>query len=919
MEDQHQHTAEGSDELRIIPVDNLYENWFIEYASYVILERAVPDINDGLKPVQRRILHAMKEMDDGRFNKVANIIGQTMQYHPHGDAAIGDAMVKMGQKELLIETQGNWGDVRTGDSAAAPRYIEARLSKLALEIAYHPELTEWQLSYDGRKKEPVTLPMKFPLLLAQGAEGIAVGLSTKILPHNFIELCKASIDYLKGRSFKLYPDFPTGGMIDVQEYNQGKRGGRVKVRAKIEIVDKKTLAIREIPFGTTTETLIESILKANEKGKIKIKKVVDNTAKDVEILIDLPPEVSTSVAIDALYAFTDCQVSISPLCCVINEEKPLFTGVNDILKISTDRTVALLKKELEIHLNDLEEKWHFSSLEKIFIENRIYRDIEECETWEAVIEAIDKGLEPFKSMFYREITEEDIVRLTEIKIKRISRYDAFKADELIRKLEEDMATTRHHLANLIEYAVTYFQMLMDKYGKGRERLTTITEFDVVEAKEVVVANQKLYVDKAEGFVGIGRDMKKGEFVTECSDIDDIIVFTESGMYKIVRVADKTFIGKNIIYAGVWRRGDERMTYNVIYRDGKTGKSFAKRCNVTSITRDKEYHITQGKPHSAVLYFSANENGEAEVVTIKLTLSCTAKKKVFDFYFSELEIKGRSANGNTVTKYPIKSVVLKEAGVSTLGGLDIWIDESVGRLNKEGRGRKLGNFMPDSKLLVIYKSGEYEMLEVEMTQRFNLNEIAYIGKFNADKAITAIHYVDDKKCNFVKRFKIETTTTGQRFKFIGEAPKDKLVFATLTSDPEVEYTLYGGKGDKGLTAKLSELIDVKGWKSVGNKLIAGTIRTIKELESVEKEDADVPTTEDVHSENAEVEVYDEKEDNEPEFEISGEVQEEDSEQKSEVNEPPAVYEKVEKQPEKPVKEIDFEITNLNSEGVQGELF
>jgi topoisomerase-4 subunit A len=906
MEETSKNNAEGGEELRIIPVDTLYENWFIDYASYVILERAVPAINDGLKPVQRRILHAMKEMDDGRFNKVANIIGQTMQYHPHGDAAIGDAMVKMGQKDLMIETQGNWGDIRTGDRAAASRYIEARLSKLALEIAYHPDLTEWQLSYDGRKKEPVTLPVKFPLLLAHGAEGIAVGLSTKILPHNFIELCKASIDYLKGRSFKLFPDFPTGGLMDVAEYNQGKRGGRVKVRAKIEVVDKKTLAIKEIPFSTTTETLIESILKANEKGKIKIKKVVDNTAQDVEILIDLPPEISTSVAIDALYAFTDCQVSISPLCCVIKDDKPLFTGVHDILKISTDQTVALLKKELEIYLNGLEEKWHFSSLEKIFIENRIYRDIEECETWEAVIEAIDKGLDPFKAMLMRDVTVEDITRLTEIKIKRISKFDAFKADELIKKLEEDMATTRNHLANLIEYAVAYFQNLMDKYGKGRERLTTITEFDVVEAKEVVVANQKLYVDKAEGFVGIGRDMKKGEYVTDCSDIDDIIAFTESGTYKIVRAADKIFVGKNIIHVGVWRKGDERMTYNAIYRDGKTGKSFAKRFNVTSITRDKEYDVTQGKPNSKLLYFSANENGEAEVITIKLTLSCTAKKKIFDYYFSELDIKGRGANGITVTKYPIKSITLKESGVSTLGGLDIWIDESVGRLNKEGRGRKIGNFMPDSKLLVIYKSGEYEMLELEMTQRFNLNDIIYLGKFNFDSVITAIHYVEDKKCNFIKRFKIETTTTGQRFKFIGEETKDKLVFATISKDPEVEYTLYGNKNEKGISTKLAELIDVKGWKSVGNKLIAGTIRTIKEINistAVEEEVApkvaiENETEEDDSDETEQIDLTDK---------VDIEDENSDDEPKEEVKEA------------KPIKDIDFEITNLNGDSVQGELF
>ena len=827
----------------VIPLRGLYENWFLDYASYVILERAVPMIDDGLKPVQRRILHAMKELDDGRFNKIANVVGSTMQYHPHGDASINDAIVNIGQKDLMIETQGNWGDFRTGDKAAAPRYIEGRLSKFALEVAFNPQTTEWQATYDGRKKEPVALPMKFPLLLAQGVEGIAVGLSTKILPHNFNEILKACIEYLKGRSFKLLPDFATGGMIDVSEYNHGKRGGKVKVRAKIEIADKKTLLIKEIPYGTTTSNLIDSIIKANDKGKIKIKKVVDNTAKEVEIAIELASGVSPSVAIDALYAFTDCQSSISPNACVVVDNKPLFMSVNDILKMNTDQTVALLKRELEIRLHELQEKWHFSSLEKIFIENRIYRDIEECETWEAVIEAIDKGLKPFKKQFYREVTEDDIVRLTEIKIKRISKYDSFKADELIIRLEEEMKQVKHDLKHLTEFAINYFQHLMDKYGKGRERKTEIIGFDQVVVQEVVANNAKLYVDRKEGFIGYGKDLKKTEFIKECSDIDDIIVFMQNGEYKVVKNAEKVFVGNNIIHVDVWKKGNDRMIYNAIYRDGKTGRSFAKRFAVIGVTRDKAYNVTKGAPMSKVLYFSANANGEAEKVSIKLTQSTKARIKVFDFDFAELEIKGKSSKGNTVTKYPVRKITLEEEGVSTLSGRKVWIDEAIGKFNTEARGRLIGSFNNEDTILIIYSSGEYEMVEVNLNLRLKMKDVMLVEKFNPEDIISVIHYGEEKKCYFVKRFKIETASLGQRFLFIGEKSRDKLEYVTNNEIAEIEYVLHkGSKASKPVNLKLHEFVDVKGWKAMGNKLTGGKIRKITEidLEQEVAEDSDCGT-------------------------------------------------------------------------------
>lgn len=818
---------EFSNQESIISINGMYKDWFLDYASYVILERAVPAVLDGFKPVQRRILHAMKEMDDGRFNKVANVIGSTMQYHPHGDASIGDAIVNLGQKDLLIDCQGNWGDIRTGDRAAAGRYIEARLSKFALDVAFNAETTEWQLSYDGRKREPINLPVKFPLLLAQGAEGIAVGLSTKILPHNFIELIDASIAYLKKKPFELMPDFLTGGTADCRNYNDGKRGGKIRVRARVEVRDKKTLAITEIPFSTTTSSLIDSILKANDKGKIKVKKVIDNTAKDVEILIELHPNVSTSVTVDALYAFTDCEVSVSPNTCVIVDDKPMFLGASDVLKICTDSTVDLLKRELEIKLGHLQDKWHFSSLEKIFIENRIYHDIEECETWEAVIEAIDKGLEPFKHLFFREITTEDITRLTEIKIKRISKYDAFKADEQIKQLEVDIEEVKHHLEHLIQYAVDYYKRLRDKYGKGRERKTELSSFDQVEVKQVAANNEKLYVNRTEGFVGFGKDMRKEEFVMDCSDIDDVVVFLKNGAYKVVSIKEKVFVGKDILYVSIWNKGDERMTYNAIYLDGKSGVTYAKRFNVTGVTRDKEYNITKETPRSKLLYFSANANGEAEIVSVQLSQGCSAKKKTFEFGFSDIAIKGKSSQGNQVTKYPVRKIELKTAGISTLGGIDIYMDEEVGRLNKEQRGRFLGNFIGDDKILVILKTGEYMLTNIELTNRYELKDILILEKFNPKRPLSVIHYYPSKKCYFVKRFLIETTTIDLKFNFIADEQGAELTFVTLVKDPIVKYTLdLGKKQTKDEEVSLAEAIDVKGWKAMGNRLVAGKIKEVQ---------------------------------------------------------------------------------------------
>ncbi|WP_439505670.1 DNA gyrase/topoisomerase IV subunit A [Sediminibacterium sp.] len=796
-------------------VQGQYKNWFLEYASYVILERAVPALEDGLKPVQRRILHSMKEMDDGRFNKVANIIGQSMQYHPHGDASIGDALVNLGQKDLLIETQGNWGDVRTGDSAAASRYIEARLSKFALEVAFNAKTTEWQLSYDGRKNEPVNLPMKFPLLLAQGADGIAVGLSTKILPHNFCELIDASIKYLRGKKFELYPDFQTGGMIDVSGYNEGKRGGKVRVRAHVEELDKKTLVIRDVPYGVTTTQLMESITKANEQGKIKIKKVTDVTAKEVEIHIDLAVGISPDITIDALYAFTDCEVSISPNACVIENNKPRFMGVQELLRSSVDNTKNLLQRELQIKLGELEDKWHYTSLEKIFFEEKIYKELEQKhETWEHVIEAIDKGFAPFKKKLKRPIEREDILKLTEKPVRRIYRLDINELNQQIVGIESDIQEVNNHLVHLTDYAVAYFDNLLKKFGKGRERKTEIKEFDTIQVKQVAIANTKLYINRAEGFIGTG--LKKDEFLCECSDYDDIIAFTKAGIMKVVKVSDKTFIGKDIIHAAIFEKNDERTTYNMIYLDGKSGVSYAKRFNVTGVTREKEYDLTKGSEKSKVHYLTANPNGEAETLKIVLSPNCTARIKELDFYFEELEIKGRGSMGNQVTKYPIKTVKLKEAGKSTLAGRKLWFDDKFGRLNTEEKGQYLGMF-EDEKIIVIYHDGSYELTDTEITQRFEPEKIALIEQFNPAKTITAVYLDADKGQYNIKRFKIETTTLKTQFVFIKEGKDNRL--EAVTTEQEPILVVQTGKGQQVRKAKfkVANMVEVMGWKAVGAKL------------------------------------------------------------------------------------------------------
>lgn len=793
-----------------------FKTWFLDYASYVILERAVPAIEDGLKPVQRRILHAMNQNDDGRFTKVATIIGRAMEYHPHGDASIGDALVNMGQKDLLIETQGNWGNVATGDDAAAPRYIEARLSKLAKEITFNAKTTDWQLSYDGRNQEPITLPMKFPLVLAHGVEGIAVGLSTKILPHNFMELIDASIKCLRGKKFELFPDFQTGGMIDVTDYNHGKRGGKVKVRAHIEESDKKTLLIKSVPYGVTTDQLIESIVKANDQGKIKIKKVVDNTAANVEIQVDLAPGISPDITIDALYKFTNCEVSISPNACVIANQKPEFLSVQDLLKFSADNTKELLKKELEIRLAELNEKWHYTSLEKIFFEERIYKELEKKhETWEKVIAAIDKAFDPFKKKLKRDITREDILKLTEKPVRRIYRLDIDELNEQIKGLEADIKQVKYDLANLVDYAVAYFENLLKKFSKGRERKTEIKQFEVIEARNVTIANTKLYVDRAGGFIGTG--LKKDELLFECSDLDDIIVFAKRGIMKVVKVSDKTFIAKDILHVAVFQKNDERTTYNMIYADGKSGVSYAKRFNVTGITRDKEYDLSKGDDKSRVHYLSVNANGEAEVVKIVLSPNCTARIKEFDFYFEEMAIKGRSSMGNQVTKYPVKSIKFKEAGRATLEGRKLWFDDKFGRLSAEDKGTYLGMFEPEDKILVLYTDGYYEITDQEMTQKFDPEKVLLIERYDAEKIITAV-YVDKEKMQYnVKRFKIETTTLKNKFLFIKEGDENYLECATTEAEPILQ--VQSGRGDQVRRAKfkLAKVTDVMGWKAVGAKL------------------------------------------------------------------------------------------------------
>lgn len=836
MPEQDSHTEQNS-----VLINEMYQNWFLDYASYVILERAVPAIEDGLKPVQRRILHAMKEMDDGRYNKIANVIGQTMQYHPHGDASIGDAIINIGQKDLLIDTQGNWGDVRTGDSAAAPRYIEGRLSKFALDVAFNGKTTDWQLSYDGRKNEPVTLPMKFPLLLSQGAEGIAVGLSTKILPHNFCELIESAIKYLKGRKFELYPDFGTGGMIDVSNYNDGVRGGKVRVRVHIEEVDKKTLAIKDVPYGVTTTQLVDSILKANDSGKIKIKSVTDNTAKDVELQIQLAPGVTTDQTIDALYAFTDCEVSISPNACVIISDKPHFVGVTELLKYSAEHTKKLLLKELEIKLGELEDDWHYSSLEKIFIEKRIYRDIEEQTTWEGVLAAIDKGLKPHVKKLRRAVTQDDIIKLTEIKIKRISKYDTFKADEHIRGVEANIDEVKHNIANLNDYAIAYYENLLKKYGKDRERRTEIRPFETIQAQSIAIANAKLYVNYKEGFIGTG--LKKDEFAFECSDLDNIIVFRKDGKMIITKVADKTFVGKDIIYLAAFVKNDERTTYNMIYLDGKTGIAFGKRFNVTGITRDKEYDLTKGNPNSKVLYFSANANGEAEVVTITLSPGSKARIKVLDFYFEELEIKGRSSQGNQVTKYPVKGIKFKEKGRSTLSGQKIWFDDTVGRLNKDGNGIFLGSFEEADRIITFYRDGSYELTDYELTNRYEPDDVVRIEKFSPEKVVSAIYYDARSAQYYAKRFMIESTTLKNKYSFIKEGEGNYLELVTTHPEPVVIMKLGKKKSDLvESTVSLHETIDITGWKTIGAKFAGNDLKEVSLISNEEgsEEDGSAPT-------------------------------------------------------------------------------
>ncbi|MDM9631819.1 DNA gyrase/topoisomerase IV subunit A [Robiginitalea aurantiaca] len=817
----------SQDQEALTRVSGMYKDWFLDYASYVILERAVPAIDDGFKPVQRRIMHSLKEMDDGRYNKVANVVGSTMQFHPHGDASIADALVQLGQKDILIDTQGNWGNILTGDGAAASRYIEARLSKFALEVVFSPKVTEWQLSYDGRKKEPVHLPVKFPLLLAQGAEGIAVGLSTKILPHNFNELIDASIKHLKGQRFKLYPDFLTAGIIDVTNYNDGERGGKIRVRARIGQVDNKTLKISEIPHGTNTSSLIDSILKANDKGKIKIKKIEDNTAAEVEILVHLPTGISPDKTIDALYAFTACESSISPLGCIIEDNRPIFIGVSEMLRRSTTHTVELLKAELEIQLEELEEQWHFASLERIFIENRIYRDIEEEETWEGVIQAIADGLKPHTAHLKRAVTEADIIRLTEIRIKRISRFDLDKAQQLIDGLEERIAQTKYHLEHLIEYAIDYFTALKKKYGKGRERKSEIRVFDEIEATKVVIRNTKLYVNREEGFVG--TSLKRDEYVTDCSDIDDIIVFTEGGEMMVTKVDSKTFIGKNIMHVAVFKKKDKRTTYNMIYKVGRGGASYVKRFNVTSITRDRMYSLTGDKAGSQVLYFSANPNGEAEVVTVLLRQKGSIKKLKWDLDFADVMIKGRNAKGNIVTKYPVKRIELKEKGLSTLKPRKIWFDDTVQRLNVDERGELLGEFTSEDRLLIITQKGVVKTPIPELTMHFNADMIV-LEKWIPEKAITAIYWEGEKELFYVKRFLIENPDKQEQI--LTDHPKTYLE-AVLTDYRPVAELVFAKKRGKdrktNQTVDLEQFIGVKGIAAMGNQLTREKVLEINVLD------------------------------------------------------------------------------------------
>ena len=820
---------ENANQEVITKITGMYKDWFLDYASYVILERAVPAIEDGFKPVHRRIMQSMKDLDDGRYNKVANIVGHTMQYHPHGDASIGDAMVQVGQKELLIDTQGNWGNILTGDRAAAPRYIEARLSKFALEVVYSPKVTEWQASYDGRRKEPINLPVKFPLLLAQGAEGIAVGLSTKILPHNFNELIDASIKHLQGKRFKILPDFATAGIMDASNYNDGLRGGKIRVRAKISQQDKNTLVITEIPFSTTTSSLIDSVIKANEKGKIKVKHIEDNTAEHVEILIHLPNNISPDKTIDALYAFTNCEISISPLSCVIIDHKPHFIGVSEILRLSTEHTVKLLKSELEIKLDELQEQWHFSSLERIFIEKRIYRDIEEEETWEGVIKAIDEGLKPHITHLKRAVTEEDITRLTEIRIKRISKFDLDKAQQKIEALEDEIAQVKHHLEHLIEFAINYFEKLKKDYGLGRERKTEIRLFEDIEATKVVIRNTKLYVNRKEGFIGTA--LKKDEYVTDCSDIDDIICFMQDGTMMVTKVDSKTFVGKNIIHVAVFKKKDKRTIYNIIYRDGSKGNTYVKRFAVTSITRDREYSIGKGAAGTKVFYFSANPNGEAEKVTVYLRQIGSIKKLKFEIDFADQLIKGRGAKGNIVSKHPVKKVELKEEGVSTLKPRKIWFDDVVQRLNVEGRGELLGDFKGEDRILLVTQDGVVKTIIPELTTRFDENYVL-MEKWEPKRPISAVYWEGERERYYVKRFLIENPDKEEVI--ITDHPKSQLELITTDLIPvlEIIYRKQRNKEQKpNEEVNIDEFISVKGIKAQGNQLTTEKVTQLNLLDPI----------------------------------------------------------------------------------------
>ena len=949
--EEHKHT--------VIPINGLYENWFLDYASYVILDRAVPHINDGFKPVQRRIMHSLKEMDDGRFNKAANVIGNTMKYHPHGDASIGDAMVQIGQKDLLIDCQGNWGDPITGDSAAAPRYIEARLSKFANDVVFNADTTVWQLSYDGRNNEPLTLPVKFPLLLAQGAEGIAVGLATKIMPHNFIELIDASIEILRGNRSNILPDFFTGGMADFSNYNEGQRGGKIRVRAKITERDKKTLVITEIPYSTTTGSLIDSVLSANDKGKIKIKKIEDNTAANVEIVVHLAPGISPDVTIDALYAFTNCEVSISPNTCVIKDDKPHFLSVNDILEQNTKFTKSLLKQELEIRLHELQERVFFSSLLKIFIQEGMYKnpEYENSGDFDTVVQVLHRLFEPFKASLYREIQPEDFKKLIDKPMSSITRFDVKKADEMMKALEDEMKTVRGHLRHLTDYTIAWFEKIKAKYGKGRERKTEIRLFDRVEAAKVALANVKLYMNREDGFIGTG--LKKDEYIGDCSDIDEIIVFREDGRFIVTKVADKTFVGKNIIHAQVFKKGDERTVYNMIYKDGGSGISYIKRFSVLGVTRDKEYDLTKGTKGSKSLYFSANPNGEAEVVSVQLKPHSKLKKLSIDIDFANIAIKGRSSMGNIVVKFPIKKVVLKTKGVSTLAGIKIWYDDILKRLNVDGRGKYLGEFDGDDKILQVYGNGTYELSTFELSNHFDPG-IVLMQKYNPEHVYGVVHYDGKAKNYFVKRFVFEVQPIGKVVSFISEENGSKMVFITGKADAKLTVDVEKGKTKtpETLELELASLIDVKGWKANGNRLTPHVVKQValvdaeleiglNELEEAhfevtevhtdpsaggEDTDADVETVEEIHMDGG---VVPEANEESPTFETTEKPDEPKKAKPSfKSAAKPLVVEEPKKEEvkpdiEKPVepvvqkKKISFEITNpgdikIDDKG-QGSLF